>query len=116
MTQLYHYTCDHRIGGIRKSGWLVPHPQIQFPSQPKLIWLTDLDLPDRIGLGLTSYTLTCDRTQFRVTVSTVGDEVIHWPTYARGLARGERQIVEARRRCAADALVGGESVTPGDHG
>jgi hypothetical protein len=92
--KLFHYTCDHRVGQIRKAQQLVPYIQVQFPHKPLLIWLTDLELPDRLGLGLTSFALTCDRTQFRVTTSVVEDEAIRWPVYARDLPRAARRVVE----------------------
>ncbi len=92
--KLYHYTCDHRVGGIRKQRWLIPHPQTQLPGSPELIWLTDLDVPHRLALGLTSYTLSCDRMRFRVTVSAAEHEAAHWPRYARGLSGAARRVVE----------------------
>jgi hypothetical protein len=93
--KLYHYTCDHRVAAIRDSRWLMPHKQVQFPHKPLLIWLTDMEVPDRFGLGLTSYSLGCDRTHFRVTASAIDHEVTHWPAYARGLAGAARRVVEA---------------------
>lgn len=95
MAKLFHYTCDHRVKAIRTQRWLVPHPQIQLPGSPELIWLTDLDVPDRFGLGLTSYSLSCDRTQHRVTVVAAEHEVTPWTTYARGMSGAARRVVEA---------------------
>lgn len=57
---LYHYTCEHAALDIGERGTLRPHLG--------LIWLTDLDVPMRDALGLTSNTLACDRTAFRYRV------------------------------------------------
>ena len=94
--KLYHYTCGHAASLIRVAGWVVPHRQIQFPDKPELIWLTDLDVPEREGLGLTSYSLHCDRTEHRVTVSAFAHDVWPWTAYARerGLSRAYRSVVE----------------------
>lgn len=64
---LYHYTCEHRAPLIEAAGVLEPAPQPMLDDHP-LTWLTDLYPPDRYGLGLTTVLLTCDRTEFRVTV------------------------------------------------
>lgn len=63
MIELYHFTCAHRAPRIVKEGELVPHFQPLLGVE--LVWLTDLAEPDRDGLGLTSTTLACDRTEFR---------------------------------------------------
>jgi hypothetical protein len=64
---LYHYTCHtHGEPGIRQSEKLVPFRQPLLGRA--LIWLTDMDTPNAWALGLTNYTLCCDRTQVRVTV------------------------------------------------
>lgn len=64
---LYHYTCNHGLNGIIADRKLLPnpHPWIGHP----LVWLTDLDVPDRAGLGLTAHHITCDRTENRVEVA-----------------------------------------------
>ena len=56
---LYHYTCDHGRAGIMRDGWVKP-------GADGLVWLTDLlDVRrherTRKALGLTSYSLACDR-------------------------------------------------------
>jgi hypothetical protein len=76
MMAFYHYTCAHRADQIRQAGYLVPMPQPLFAGE-KLVWLTDLDIPERRGLGLTSYTLDCDRTEFRVVIRQP-DVVLPW--------------------------------------
>lgn len=61
---LLHYTCDHSAARITDTLVPMPHPLLPVP----LVWLTDLDPPDVLALGLTSHTLDCDRTSFKVTV------------------------------------------------
>jgi hypothetical protein len=92
--KLYHYTCSHRIDAIRTSRWLIPNSQLQLPGKPELVWLTDLDMPDHLGLGLTSYSLKCDRTEHRITAVVAEHEAVHWPRYARSLTREARATVE----------------------
>lgn len=75
MSVLYHYTCDHGHEAItdtlRPNGW---------PLQ--VVWLTDLDLPMRDALGLTSHSLSCDRTAHRYRV-TDANTAAPWSTYRR---------------------------------
>lgn len=81
---LYHYTCDHGMKGIRRyNGVIRPNPSFV----PSLVWLTDLDVPDRLALGLTSVILDCDRTQhqFRVDGSQPGIEP--WTSWCRETGR-----------------------------
>lgn len=60
---LYHYTCRH-------SAYSISHDKfILRPGLTGLLWLTDLDVPDRRGLGLTSNFIECDRTEFRFAVA-----------------------------------------------
>ncbi|HEX5972559.1 MAG TPA: hypothetical protein VFY85_11570 [Gemmatimonadaceae bacterium] len=78
---LYHYTCAHGCQAIGETGVLVPIRRLAPPESlasltehrvppwmADLIWLTDLDFPMRAALGLTSYTLGCDRTSYRYRV------------------------------------------------
>lgn len=90
--KLYHYTCGHSIESIRKQRWVLPNGHPLLPSAGPLVHLTDLEEPDRIGLGLTSYTLNCDRTEYRVTVSTF--DAVRWPEFARSLSRTIRDRFE----------------------
>lgn len=62
---LYHYTCEHAAAEIRKDGTLKPSSNPRIP----MLWLTDLEIPDRLGLGLTMKTLKCDRLAHRFMVS-----------------------------------------------
>ena len=90
MASLYHYTCSHAAPLIKRDGLLKLHPQPLLGGMP-LIWFTDMDAPDRAALGLTSHTLKCDRTAFRVDVE-AGDAIVRWFAFARPLP------IEARRR------------------
>lgn len=77
---LYHYTCNHRLNGILADRTLQtnPHPLLGYA----LVWLTDLDVPDRAGLGLTSQYISCDRTENRVEVAYT-PEIRPWVEWAR---------------------------------
>jgi hypothetical protein len=93
---LYHYTCSHGLVLIEQDCWtLRPNGLVE----PSLLWLTDLDQPDREGLGLTMRVLKCDRTRHRFIVPQPLD-VTPWvearrgfrPTYVESLekAKGAR--------------------------
>jgi hypothetical protein len=88
--RLYHYCCSHSLKGIRRDGFLKPHRQVAL-GDVELVWLTDLEVPDRLALGLTSRRLHCDRTKHRVEVDA---EAIHWPRYARQLPLELRRPLE----------------------
>lgn len=64
---LWHYTCHHRAKLIGRRGVLRPHLHPLLDDIP-VVWLTDLAVPDVDGLGLTSTTLRCDRTEVRYRV------------------------------------------------
>lgn len=93
MTQLYHYTCEHGRDGLGDEGTLLPlaqqkparaegmPPALQEVSQ--LIWLTDLEFPLRLALGLTSAFLRCDRIQYRYRV--LEGEAVPWAQAREGL-------------------------------
>lgn len=63
---LYHFTCSCSERKLGYRARLVPHRQPLLGDTPAL-WATDLDeVPDNPAeLGLTSYTLKCDRTEHR---------------------------------------------------
>jgi len=86
MPPLWHFTCGHSIAGIEATGQLRPnrHPLLEEP----LVWLTDLDVPFRDALGLTSLTLRCDRTEHRFAVTDPASAV-WWLSYvtSRGVPR-----------------------------
>jgi hypothetical protein len=73
---LFHYTCHHYIKIIGRHGTLMPRDQPVLGGH-KLVWMTDLAIPDRNGLGLTSHLLGCDRMAFRYVV-TDASCVIPW--------------------------------------
>jgi hypothetical protein len=90
---LYHYTCTHGREGIGDSGTLVGArhliPPTEHPAMNDwraamfdLVWMTDLSFPIRGALGLSSYTLRCDRTEFRYRV-TNACTARHWPDVRR---------------------------------
>lgn len=89
MSFLWHYTCeDHGRAGLGAGGKLLSIRELwpdlvdRFPAhaveQADLIWLTDLDLPVRGALGLTSRSITCDRIAYRYEV--VAGETWPWMT------------------------------------
>lgn len=75
----WHYTCHHRAALIDADLTLRPHPQILMGNH-LLVWLTDLDTPDREALGLTSTHLRCDRTEVRYRV--VDGDIVPWAEWA----------------------------------
>jgi len=91
---LYHYTCRDAAPLIERDGLLKPHPQPILDGMP-LVWLTDMEWPDRAALGLTSHTLNCDRTDYRVQVSeTEYWNCVRWTRYARLLPPWTRRQLE----------------------
>ena len=80
---LYHYSCDHGARGIRADGGLRGNVHPLLTEVGRIIWLTDMDVPDRLALGLTSNLIRCDRTAHRFTVQT--ELARHWPSAAREL-------------------------------
>lgn len=95
---LYHFCCDHSVEGVRADGEVKPmstHPYLGVA----LAWFTDLDFPDRDGLGLTSDFIGCDRTEWRVTVEGNAET---WTSWARRhqVRREVRDILEEFARPA----------------
>lgn len=93
---LYHYCCDHSEPGIRRDGVIRPgmpwyrydarlaandEPMSGLWRAPAVCWLTDMPEPDATALGLTSYSIPCDRTEFRFTVAR-GTDVMPWLQFA----------------------------------
>lgn len=85
---LWHYTCDHGFDAIGDHGYVLPvadlrprHYRLQQLPQAHFSWFTDLAVPQQHALGLTSYTLGCDRTRYRYRV-TDPENLWRW-TYAR---------------------------------
>lgn len=88
--RLYHYTCADAAPLIFSSGYVRPNNQPQLGGIA-LAWFTDLDWPDRDALGLTSYSLRCDRTEYRCTVDA---DVTRWVRFARTLPATLRRGLE----------------------
>lgn len=95
--RLYHFCCFHSAVGIRSSGELRPnlHPLLD----RKVIWLTDLEMPQREDVGLTSTIIKCDRMEFRAVVEA---DAQRWTDYLRELPRGVR--LKARALTAGAGL------------
>jgi len=93
VSALYHFTCEHHAGAIRRVGVLRPSPVLAYFVP--LVWMTDLGVPDRRGLGLTSTILACDRLTFRFRASD-SRSVVAWNVFKRGrLPRGVIERLEA---------------------
>lgn len=82
---LYHYTCrDHGVAGIgKRDGWIATNPQPMLEDH-HAVWLTDLEDPDPVRLGLTSVHLSCDRTAARYAVADL-ETVLPWREWAEQL-------------------------------
>jgi hypothetical protein len=78
--KLFHFTCNERAAMILRD-----HNTLR-PGALGLLWLTDLDVPYREPLGLTSHSLSCDRTQNRFEVTDL-DDVVPWLNLRRELNR-----------------------------
>lgn len=81
---LYHYTCGDQLPSIKTTGRILPRRHPLLRRYPRMIWLTDLDVPDKGWTGLTSDYLTCDRTEWRLAFETERGEsgIHHWPRIA----------------------------------
>lgn len=79
-TALYHFTCAHSAPRIQRSGELRPHQHPLLGTS--LVWLTDLAVPDRHALGLTSNWITCDRTAVRISVPAHAGGLVPWRKWA----------------------------------
>lgn len=99
---LYHYTCSCSEAEIRRTGLLLPGRALgadpaeiprEWAWQLDVIWLTDLDIPHRVALGLTMEIIACDRTEYRCVV---GDApaVVPWHRFARRLSSRQRTGLE----------------------
>lgn len=82
---LYHFTCSHAAPGIETAGVIRPslQPQLGLDPWPRLVWLTDMETPDRAALGLTSVTLKCDRTEHRFRATDTSG-VVRFAEWQRG--------------------------------
>lgn len=98
---LWHYTCTHSRSRIGVVGLLVPARQLvdgtlddYWPSA--FVWLTDLSVPSRDVLGLTSNYQRCDRTAYRYRVTDT-QHVHPWVTVRRTVPDAE--LLEAITGC-----------------
>lgn len=74
---LYHFTCDHHADEVRRDGHVRSlmdllgddAPAAARLPQAEFAWFTDLDVPHRKALGLTSHITRCDRTAHRFEVT-----------------------------------------------
>lgn len=80
--KLYHYTCSDGVRGIERDHLIRPHPQ-PILNDLRLSWFTDLMPPDRNALGLTSHSLSCDRTRWAYEVDPWG--IVPWIEYRKRL-------------------------------
>lgn len=102
--ELYHYTCEHSFAALGiGTVTLYPggSPEAAERNKDKgiwasrLVWATDLAIPDRAALGLTSYILDCDRMSYRYRI--VSPEVmVPWHVLARLLTREMREEIESQ--------------------
>lgn len=71
----YHYTCRHSLAKMTPDVYGVITLEPLSPGG--LLWVTDLAVPERRGLGLTSQILNCDRTEYRLELLD-GSSVRRW--------------------------------------
>ena len=93
---LFHYCCSHSAEGIERDGALRPWGPLMDDVVP-VVWLTDLDVPIRAALGLTSLFSPCDRTEHRyeVDMAAVRDgQIVPWWRYRRFVPADYRQALE----------------------
>jgi hypothetical protein len=99
MSDLFHYTCDHGRHGIGDMGYLRSVASLtgrrDLPDLARWIWLTDLDIPVRDALGLTSHLLGCDRTAHRYRVADTPHMVEPWTKVRRLAAPADREALES---------------------
>lgn len=97
---LYHYTCSHSIEGINEQrvllpGDQLPMAQLNMPWTTQFVWLTDMAVPDRASLGLTSNFIRCDRLRYCYLVTETA-EVHPWSVVARDFPELRGQIEQAQ--------------------
>lgn len=104
---LWHYTCMHGHGALGDTGELLPLADLEprrvlllpepFRVMTTLVWLTDLDVPDAAGLGLTSIVVACDRTRYRYRV-TDDTDCVRYTTVRRDLPPRVAELLERSGR------------------
>jgi hypothetical protein len=103
---LWHHTCEHAQREIGAEGNLMSVFDLEGKRAKALtvnsqmmrlwlsfIWLTDLAVPDREGLGLTMHAIGCDRTRHRYRV-TDPSTCEPWGHYRMRLSPGMRDLLE----------------------
>lgn len=101
--RLYHYTCLDCARRIGRYGMLRTWSHLRADEQMAgfpVVWLTDMEIPDRLALGLRVINhrdgTTCDRLAVRYIVET--DEAVPWLEWARGrVPEDVRRIMEEGR-------------------
>lgn len=84
---LWHYTCpDHGHPAIYGSGKLKP-------GADGVVWLTDMEFPDRAALGLTRVSLNCDRGARRYRVDET-KRVVPWMLFRQQVDTHVRDLLE----------------------
>lgn len=96
---LYHFTCSHGYAKIGAAGKLRPASS-RIPGlrllPGRFVWLTDLAVPVRDALGLTSTSLQCDRTEHRYrVVDPQNPEIIPWSVARRKCDRAQVLALES---------------------
>ena len=98
---LYHYTCDHSHSLIGEQGFLRSAAELSgrddLPGIARWIWLTDLAVPDRNALGLTSHSLSCDRMvhRYRVVWDYQAEAALPWMKVRMIADPAEREDLES---------------------
>jgi hypothetical protein len=83
---LYHYTCTHYAQLIRECGLIMPGIQLhgRDVGGSRFAWFTDIKPPvPREAVGLTSLTLSCDRTECVFTVDRTSSHIHRWTDVRR---------------------------------
>lgn len=110
MITLYHYTCEHGRRSIGRRGFVMPLAGHDAEAaraiergnhawMGQVVWFTDMELPVRNALGLTSTMLRCDRLKYRYRVTDISD-VTSWLIIRRSIAP-RTDIYELERKRGA---------------
>lgn len=93
---LWHYTCADGHAALGEVGTLLPMAQhgdpdrlVSFPTWARpllgLVWLTDRAAPDSGALGLTRWSVSCDRTAYRYRVTDLTGGIARYGRIRRSL-------------------------------
>lgn len=106
---LYHFTCDHGHAQITERLIPASWQDNRADNGPgRLVWMTDLAVPNRDALGLTSHILSCDRTAHRYRVTSEVD-IVPWLKVRRAY-RWAEELESAEGARPAHWFVSGVSV------